>query len=112
MVNRGEGRGVEDKRTSLVTPDHQPTTTSLQNVRPLPLCRARRVRAFPRKTKNGRLSNDYSITGLRPTDTPENPYGYTFTVRCTDCGEHHPNDVSFTRFVSTPGSPRSAIPTR
>jgi len=42
------------------------------------------------------------VTELRPKDTPENPYYYTFKVQCTSCRETHPNWVSFSRFVSTP----------
>lgn len=42
------------------------------------------------------------VSGLRPTDTPENPYYYTFRVQCTSCHETHPNWVSFNRFVSHP----------
>ncbi|OAX83757.1 hypothetical protein ACJ72_01872 [Emergomyces africanus] len=31
------------------------------------------------------------VTDLRPTDTEENPYFYTFKVQCTSCREIHPN---------------------
>lgn len=41
----------------------------------------------------------YSVTALKPVDTPENPYYYTFRVKCTSCHEEHPNWVSFNRFV-------------
>ncbi|KAJ5194914.1 uncharacterized protein N7498_008352 [Penicillium cinerascens] len=46
------------------------------------------------------------VTGLRPTDTEENPYFYTFRVQCTSCREMHPNWVSFNRFEQheIPGS--------
>jgi hypothetical protein len=40
------------------------------------------------------------VTELRPKDTEEEPYYYTFTVQCSSCRETHPNWVSFTRFVS------------
>ncbi|KAJ6113486.1 hypothetical protein N7523_006803 [Penicillium sp. IBT 18751x] len=46
------------------------------------------------------------VTGLQPTDTEENPYFYTFRVKCTSCHEMHPNWVSFNRFEQheIPGS--------
>ncbi|KAJ9293237.1 hypothetical protein DTO271G3_7960 [Paecilomyces variotii] len=46
------------------------------------------------------------VTDLRPSDTPENPYFYTFKVQCTSCRETHPNWVSFNRFEEheIPGS--------
>ncbi|GAB1193769.1 hypothetical protein APSETT444_002997 [Aspergillus pseudonomiae] len=40
------------------------------------------------------------VTELRPQDTPENPYYYTFKVQCTSCRETHPNWVSFNRFAT------------
>lgn len=39
------------------------------------------------------------VKDLRPTDTEEEPYYYTFKVQCTSCRETHPNWVSFNRFV-------------
>ncbi|KAI9841766.1 MAG: hypothetical protein M1838_003427 [Thelocarpon superellum] len=39
-----------------------------------------------------------SLTNLRPLDTPESPYYYTFQVQCTSCREIHPNMVSVSRF--------------
>lgn len=39
------------------------------------------------------------VTELRPKDTEEEPYYYTFKVQCSSCREMHPNWVSFTRFV-------------
>ncbi|KAJ5497144.1 hypothetical protein N7463_009131 [Penicillium fimorum] len=39
------------------------------------------------------------VTALVPTDTEENPYFYTFKVKCTSCHETHPNWVSFNRFI-------------
>ncbi|KAE8146777.1 FAD binding domain-containing protein [Aspergillus avenaceus] len=64
--------------------------------------------------QQSRLYNDliiqnspYSrVTELRPTDTPEEPYYYTFKVQCTSCRETHPNWVSFNRFEQheIPGS--------
>ncbi|KAJ5101987.1 DUF866 domain protein [Penicillium alfredii] len=46
------------------------------------------------------------VTALQPTDTPENPYFYTFRVQCNSCHEVHPNWVSFNRFEQheIPGS--------
>ncbi|KAJ5713516.1 uncharacterized protein N7483_010697 [Penicillium malachiteum] len=46
------------------------------------------------------------VTSLRPTDTEENPYFYTFKVQCSSCRETHPNWVSFNRFEQheIPGS--------
>lgn len=40
------------------------------------------------------------VTDLRPNDTPEDPYFYTFKVQCTSCRETHPNWVNVSRFVS------------
>ncbi|KAI9894921.1 MAG: hypothetical protein M1814_000141 [Vezdaea aestivalis] len=31
------------------------------------------------------------VTNLRPKDTEDNPYYYTFKVQCTSCREIHPN---------------------
>jgi hypothetical protein len=39
------------------------------------------------------------VTDLRPDDTPENPFWYTFKVQCTSCRETHPNYVNVSRFV-------------
>ncbi|KAJ5893693.1 hypothetical protein N7495_005384 [Penicillium taxi] len=46
------------------------------------------------------------VIGLKPTDAEENPYFYTFRVKCTSCHEVHPNWVSFNRFEEheIPGS--------
>ncbi|CBF79730.1 CXXC motif containing zinc binding protein [Aspergillus nidulans FGSC A4] len=46
------------------------------------------------------------VTDLRPQDTEEAPYYYTFKVQCTSCRETHPNWVSFNRFEQheIPGS--------
>ncbi|KAF4209490.1 hypothetical protein CNMCM8927_005890 [Aspergillus lentulus] len=46
------------------------------------------------------------VTDLRPKDTEEEPYFYTFKVQCTSCREVHPNWVSFNRFEQheIPGS--------
>lgn len=38
------------------------------------------------------------VTDLRPHDTADAPFFYTFKVQCTSCRETHPNDVSFNRF--------------
>ncbi|KIW06581.1 uncharacterized protein PV09_02300 [Verruconis gallopava] len=38
------------------------------------------------------------VTNLRPLDTAEDPYNYTFKVQCTSCRETHPNWISFNRF--------------
>ncbi|KAH8696573.1 DUF866 domain protein [Talaromyces proteolyticus] len=46
------------------------------------------------------------VTELRPKDTEEDPYYYTFKVLCSSCREEHPNWVSFTRYEKhdIPGS--------
>ncbi|KAL1955462.1 hypothetical protein VTO42DRAFT_8556 [Malbranchea cinnamomea] len=46
------------------------------------------------------------VTDLRPKDSPESPYYYTFKVQCTSCREIHPNWVSVSRFETheIPGS--------
>ncbi|KAJ5811703.1 DUF866 domain protein [Penicillium riverlandense] len=46
------------------------------------------------------------VTALKPTDTEDNPYFYSFRVKCTGCHEEHPNWVSFNRFEQheIPGS--------
>ena len=41
-----------------------------------------------------------SVTDLRPDDTAEKPFWYTFKVQCTSCRETHANAVSVSRFVS------------
>ncbi|KAL2108870.1 hypothetical protein VUR80DRAFT_3245 [Thermomyces stellatus] len=38
------------------------------------------------------------VTNLRPDDTEQKPFWYTFSVQCTSCREIHPNNVSFNRF--------------
>ncbi|KAF7533205.1 hypothetical protein G7054_g7280 [Neopestalotiopsis clavispora] len=38
------------------------------------------------------------VTNLRPSDTEENPFWYTFTVQCTSCRETHANTVGVSRF--------------
>ncbi|ODM15638.1 hypothetical protein SI65_08872 [Aspergillus cristatus] len=46
------------------------------------------------------------VNQLRPQDTENDPYFYTFKVQCTSCREVHPNFISFTRFEQheIPGS--------
>ncbi|KAJ5106797.1 Protein of unknown function DUF866 eukaryotic [Penicillium angulare] len=46
------------------------------------------------------------VTALKPIDTEENPYFFTFKVQCSSCRETHPNWVSFNRFEQheIPGS--------
>lgn len=39
-----------------------------------------------------------SVTDLRPQDTQDAPFFYTFKVQCTSCREVHPNFVSVSRF--------------
>ncbi len=39
------------------------------------------------------------MTDLRPDDTPENNFWYTFKVQCGSCREVHPNYVNVSRFV-------------
>ncbi|KAI0136970.1 DUF866 domain protein [Xylariales sp. AK1849] len=43
------------------------------------------------------------LTNLRPKDTEESPFWYTFTVQCTSCRETHANSVGVSRFVSSMG---------
>ncbi|KAF4626920.1 hypothetical protein G7Y89_g11236 [Cudoniella acicularis] len=38
------------------------------------------------------------VTELRPDDTADNPFWYTFKVQCGSCREIHPNFVSVSRF--------------
>jgi hypothetical protein len=38
------------------------------------------------------------VTSLRPVDTEDAPFYYTFKVQCTSCRETHPNWVSVSRF--------------
>ncbi|KAI1305511.1 hypothetical protein F5Y03DRAFT_356139 [Xylaria venustula] len=38
------------------------------------------------------------VTNLRPKDTEESPFWYTFQVQCTSCRETHPNAISVSRF--------------
>ncbi|KUJ23138.1 LSM-domain-containing protein [Mollisia scopiformis] len=45
------------------------------------------------------LTADLSgVTELRPDDTADNPFWYTFKVQCTSCRENHSNNVSVSRF--------------
>lgn len=37
------------------------------------------------------------VTDLRPLDTEDSPFHYTFKVQCTSCRETHPNFVTMTR---------------
>lgn len=37
------------------------------------------------------------VTDLKPTDTSDSPYIYTFKVQCTSCREIHPNLVGVSR---------------
>ncbi|KAF2029360.1 DUF866-domain-containing protein [Setomelanomma holmii] len=38
------------------------------------------------------------VTDLRPQDTEDAPFYYTFKIQCTSCRETHPNFVSISRF--------------
>ncbi|KAK0651452.1 hypothetical protein B0T16DRAFT_403959 [Cercophora newfieldiana] len=38
------------------------------------------------------------VTNLRPNDTQENPFWYTFKVQCTSCRETHPKPIAVSRF--------------
>jgi len=38
------------------------------------------------------------VTNLRPSDTQDSPFWYTFKVQCTSCRETHPNWVGVSRF--------------
>lgn len=40
----------------------------------------------------------FRVTDLRPLDTEDSPFFYTFKVQCTSCRETHPNLVSISRF--------------
>ena len=44
-------------------------------------------------------ANQRSVTHLRPKDTAEDPFWYTFKVQCTSCREIHANWVGVSRFV-------------
>jgi hypothetical protein len=64
--------------------------------------RSRRVRPS-RAISKPNLTFHPSVTDLRPNDTAEDPFLYTFKVQCTSCREIHPNWVSVNRFVSLSG---------
>ncbi|ODA81003.1 hypothetical protein RJ55_03964 [Drechmeria coniospora] len=38
------------------------------------------------------------VTNLRPSDSEDNPFWYTFKVQCTSCRETHSNYVGVNRF--------------
>ncbi|KKA28845.1 hypothetical protein TD95_000249 [Thielaviopsis punctulata] len=38
------------------------------------------------------------VTNLRPNDSEEEPFWYTFTVQCTSCRETNPKPVAVSRF--------------
>lgn len=40
------------------------------------------------------------VTNLKPLDTPENPFEYTFQIECTACREVHPKPVTINCFES------------
>lgn len=40
----------------------------------------------------------HRVTDLRPNDTEDAPFFYTFKVQCTSCREVHPNHVTVNRF--------------
>lgn len=42
-------------------------------------------------------TNNDRVTDLKPTDTADSPYIYTFKVQCTSCRETHPNLVGVSR---------------
>lgn len=52
-----------------------------------------------KSNKKKRKLTYHRVNQLRPQDTEDNPYYYTFKVQCTSCREVHPNWISFTRFV-------------
>ncbi|RKF74737.1 UPF0587 protein C2D10.03c [Golovinomyces cichoracearum] len=39
------------------------------------------------------------VTNLRPHDTVENPFWYTFSVQCSSCRQVHPKKLNISRFV-------------
>lgn len=41
------------------------------------------------------------VTDLKPTDSADAPYYFTFKVQCTSCRETHPNWISVSRHVSS-----------
>ncbi|KAF3923042.1 hypothetical protein ABW20_dc0104695 [Dactylellina cionopaga] len=41
------------------------------------------------------------VTNLRPNDSEDSPFYYTFKVQCTSCREVHPNWVPISRFDSS-----------
>ncbi|RKF54638.1 UPF0587 protein C2D10.03c [Golovinomyces cichoracearum] len=40
------------------------------------------------------------VTNLRPHDTVENPFWYTFSVQCSSCRQVHPKKLNISRFES------------
>ncbi len=44
-------------------------------------------------------SNSGRVTNLRPNDTKDDPFWYTFKVQCTSCRETNANWVGVNRFV-------------
>jgi Eukaryotic protein of unknown function (DUF866) len=50
------------------------------------------------------------VTDLRPDDTAENNFWYTFKVQCGSCREVHPNYVNVSRFVSVMVTSQDEIP--
>ncbi|KAI0007527.1 DUF866-domain-containing protein [Xylariaceae sp. FL0662B] len=41
------------------------------------------------------------VTNLRPKDSAESPFWYTFTVQCTSCRETHANPIAVSRFETS-----------
>ncbi|KAF3070853.1 UPF0587 protein C2D10.03c [Daldinia childiae] len=48
------------------------------------------------------------VTNLRPKDTAESPFWYTFTVQCTSCRETHGKPVAVSRFRESSCSIKTA----
>lgn len=44
------------------------------------------------------ITNKPRVTSLRPRDTADDPFYYTFKVQCTSCREIHPNYITMSRF--------------
>ena len=88
---------------------HTLTYIQLQNVDLNSYCRPNRVRNGVLPISSPSLSNFIllillSVNELRPDDTPENNFWYTFKVQCTSCREVHPNWINVSRFVSITNS--------
>lgn len=58
-------------------------------------------------TGQGLMSS--SVTNLRPKDTEDSQFWYTFKVQCTSCRETHPKPIAVNRHVGSPCSHPNAL---